>query len=47
MYCFADFGDIEIQCLVDHWQPVLIDAGIDIAQVEMEWTLLKDKIYTR
>jgi hypothetical protein len=46
-YYFSDFGDNEISTLVNHFAPVLGNAGIDRHAVEVEWDLLKTVIYSK
>ena len=35
------FGDDHIESLIDHFSPILSDAGIDCGSIETEWTYLK------
>lgn len=44
LYLFPDYGDVE---LVDYFRPGLIDAGVDVGLIEMEWNKLKHSILTR
>lgn len=41
-----DFGD-EVATLTCHFKPVLLQAGVDMEQVETEWSLLKTRLYER
>ncbi|KAH3802212.1 hypothetical protein DPMN_155885 [Dreissena polymorpha] len=39
-----DYGDQELQVLLQHFSPTLVKAGVRPAEAEMEWTMLKKEI---
>ena len=41
IYTFTDFGDEYVVSLVDHWQKILEANGVDPANIQPEWDLLK------
>jgi hypothetical protein len=43
----SDYGDQEIAELVDYFRTGLIEAGIEVEMIEMEWTKLKHNLMTR
>ncbi|CAC5404060.1 unnamed protein product [Mytilus coruscus] len=42
-----DYGDHEIAELVDYFRSGLIEAGVEVGMIEMEWTKLKHNLITR
>jgi hypothetical protein len=45
LYIFGEFGDKDLQVLLDHFNdPVLNNAAIDVAEAEVEWTMMKKEI---
>ena len=43
----TDFGDDEIDCLVEHFTPVLQEASCDLSKIPDEWTALKAGVYSQ
>ena len=43
----TDFGDDEIDCLVEHFTPVLLEGGCDPSKIPDEWTALKAGVYSQ
>ena len=41
----SDFGDDDIQLVVEHYNGVLVNAGVDVTLSEVEWTALKTRLY--
>ncbi|KAK0140288.1 Zinc finger protein 862 [Merluccius polli] len=41
----ADFGDSEVERLIDHFRPVLISAGVDVDLIPDQWTIVKSYLY--
>uniref|UniRef100_A0A4W5N2K1 HAT C-terminal dimerisation domain-containing protein n=1 Tax=Hucho hucho TaxID=62062 RepID=A0A4W5N2K1_9TELE len=41
----ADFGDTELETLVDHFKPVLETSGIHVERIPDQWTVLKVLMY--
>ncbi|XP_071795584.1 zinc finger protein 862-like [Asterias amurensis] len=41
------FGDDEVAVLVDHFGPIMTDAGVDTDAVELEWDMLKAAVFNR
>lgn len=41
----TDFGDAEVQALVEHFTPVLQEAGADPSKITDKWTALKAALY--
>uniref|UniRef100_A0A4W5JT32 HAT C-terminal dimerisation domain-containing protein n=1 Tax=Hucho hucho TaxID=62062 RepID=A0A4W5JT32_9TELE len=41
----ADFGDTELETLVDHFKPVLETFGIHVERIPDQWTVLKVLMY--
>lgn len=44
---FEDYGDDDLKTILAHFKDVLADSGIDVAEAEMEWTILKKDILSR
>ncbi|XP_059201277.1 zinc finger protein 862-like [Centropristis striata] len=40
-----DFGDSEVERLIDHFRPVLISAGVDVDLIPDQWTIVKSYLY--
>ncbi|RXN37337.1 zinc finger protein 862-like [Labeo rohita] len=41
----ADFGDAELETLVDHFKPVLESSGVMVERIPDQWTALKSLMY--
>jgi hypothetical protein len=41
------FGDAEVDEVLQHFAPVMAEAGYDVEEVSGEWSLLKSSIYNR
>lgn len=41
----SDFGDEDLEILVDHFSPVLSKAGFNAEEIYTEWQILKNMIY--
>lgn len=41
---FSEFGDKELQVILDHFRTVLVDVGVDVEDAETEWTILKKEV---
>ena len=39
------FGDDFVETLLQHFGPMLENAGVESVKVEMEWTILKENLY--
>ena len=44
---FTDYGDEEVDELIDHFGLALEQAGTELAKIEPEWTKLKQNVKTR
>ena len=44
-FLISDFGDDDIETLVDHFRPILNNAEVDIGAIDSEWTNLKVEMY--
>ena len=40
------FGDKEVVFIVKHYEESLVSAGVDVDSVQLEWTLLKNDLYS-
>ncbi|KAK3103242.1 hypothetical protein FSP39_017756 [Pinctada imbricata] len=40
----TDFGDEDLHQLMDHFRPVLKEAGVDLEEAELEWSFLKMQV---
>lgn len=47
VFLFQDFGEEEVALLVDHFRPVLLHAGLSADDVELEWDMLKETVYSK
>lgn len=43
----SDFGDKELQLLLNHFKTPLLAAGISIEEAQIEWTPLKKKWFLK
>lgn len=43
----SDFGDDDLEILVEHFSPVLSKAGFNAEEIYTEWQMLKNMIYER
>lgn len=41
----SDFGDEDLEILVEHFSPVLSKAGFNAEEIYTEWQILKNMIY--
>lgn len=44
-HIIPDFGDLEVEKLIDHFRPVLISAGVDVDLIPDQWTIVKSYLY--
>ena len=47
MNTFLDFCDDRVALLVKRFKPVLLSASVAIYEIEPQWTMLKDKVYSK
>ena len=40
------FGEKEVVFIVKHYEERLVSAGVDVDSVQLEWTLLKNDLYS-
>lgn len=45
-YYIKDFGDQELQVIMEHYGDVLQSAGVALDEVDSEWTALKTAVYS-